>query len=116
MKKLSVYLLVLFVLSSPLVFAGPGSGDHSHEPTAPISEGEALKTATGILTNMVDKGKMDKSWGGVKPEKIIQKTFKNKPEWVVTFENSKVENRDKQTLYVFLSLSGHFLGANFSGN
>ncbi len=116
MKNISVYLLVLFVLSSPLVFAGPGSGDHSHEPTAPISEGEALKTATGVVANNVKKGKLDQSWETVKPAKAIQKTFKKKPEWVVTFDNPKVENKDKQTLYVFLRLSGRYLGANFSGN
>lgn len=115
MKKLPIYLLILFVFSSTFVFAGPGS-DHSHEPAAPISEDKALKTASDILTNMVKKGKIGSSWGTVKPEKIIQKTFKSEPEWVVTFDNPKVENKDQQTLYVFLSLSGHFLGANFSGN
>ncbi|VAX32422.1 hypothetical protein MNBD_NITROSPIRAE01-320 [hydrothermal vent metagenome] len=120
MKKILAASLVLFIFStttiiSPLVFAGPGS-DHSHAPSAPILEAEALKTASGILTNRVKKGKMDTSWGTVKPEKIIQKTFKSEPEWVITFNNPKVENKDKQTLYIFLSLSGHFLGANFSGN
>ncbi|MFQ5543674.1 MAG: DUF6488 family protein [Nitrospiria bacterium] len=115
MKKISTYMLVLFMLSTPLVFAGPGS-DHSHEPAAPISKVEALKKASGIVAKNVKKGKLDKSWGTVKPGKIIQKTFKKDPEWVVTFDNPKVENKDKQTLYVFLSLSGHYLGANFSGN
>jgi len=115
MKKISMYMLILLVLSSSLVFAGPGS-DHSHEPAAPISEGEALKKASGIVANNVEKGKLDKSWRAVKPGKIIQKTFKKGPEWVVTFDNPKVENKDKQTLYVFLSLSGNYLGANFSGN
>ncbi len=115
MKKLPIYLLVLFVFSNALVFAGPGS-DHSHEPSEPISEEKALKTASGVLKDMVKKEKIDASWSTVKPEKIIQKTFKKDPEWVVTFDNPKMENKEKQTLYVFLSLSGHFLGANFSGN
>lgn len=114
MKKISVVLLILFMFSSPLVFAGPGS-DHSHEPAAPISEGEALKTAAGIVANVVKEGKLDESWGAVKPGKITQKTFKNEPEWVVAFDNAKVEDKSKQTLYVFLSLSGHYLGANFTG-
>ncbi len=115
MKKISAYLLVLLMFSSTLVFAGPGS-DHSHEPAAPLSESEALKAASGVLANIVKKGKLDESWGKVNAQKIIQKTFKNEPEWVVTFDNPKADNQDKQILYIFLSLSGHFLGANFSGN
>lgn len=116
MKKISAFLFVLFVLSSPVAFAGPGGGDHSHEPASPISEGEALKTASGVVAEIVSKGKLDKSWGMVKPKKIIQKTFKKGAEWVVTFDNPKVENKEKKTLYVFLSLSGRYLGSNFSGN
>ncbi|HIE65917.1 MAG: DUF6488 family protein [Nitrospira sp.] len=116
MKKISAYLLVLFVFSAPVVFAGPGGGDHSHESASPISEDEALKTASGVVAEIVNEGKLDKSWEVVKPKQIIQKTFKKGPEWVVTFDNPLAENKDKQTLYVFLSLSGRYLGANFSGN
>lgn len=112
---MTVYVFVLLMFSMPLVFAD-GGGDHTHEPAAPISENEALKKASGALESIVKKGKLDQSWGEVKPQKIIQKTFKNGPEWVVTFDNPKAENKDKQTLYVFLSLSGKVLAANFSGN
>lgn len=112
---MSVFLFAIFVLSTPLVFAGPGS-DHSHEPAPPISEGEALKTAADIVASNVKKGNLDQSWGAVTPTKAIQKTFQSQPEWVVIFDNAKVENKDRQTLYVFLSLSGHYLGANFTGD
>ncbi len=116
MKKISAVLLVLFIFSSTLVFAGPGGGDHSHEPTAPISEEEALKVASDVVASNVKKRKLDESWGAVKPTKVIQKTFKEQPEWVVTFDNAKIEDKNKQTLYIFLSLSGHYLGANYTGN
>ncbi|MFQ5587389.1 MAG: DUF6488 family protein [Nitrospiria bacterium] len=114
MKKISAVLFVLFALSTPVVFAGPGS-DHSHEPAPPISKDEALKTATNIVSSNVKKGNLAQSWGAVKPAKVFQKTFKSQPEWVITFDNAKVENKDRQTLYIFLSLSGHYLGANFTG-
>ena len=114
MKKISAVLLALFVFSSTLVFAGPGS-DHSHEPAAPISEDEALKTSADIVSNVVKEGKLDESWGTVKPGKPTQKTFQNQLEWVVAFNNPKVEDKNKQTLYVFMSLSGQYLGANFTG-
>jgi hypothetical protein len=114
MKKISIYFLALFMFSTPLVFAGPGS-DHSHEPAAPISENEALKAAAGFVSDIIKKGKLDASWADIKPTKIIQKTFKKEPEWVVTFDHPKAADKEKQTLYVFMSLSGHYLGANFSG-
>ncbi|MDC4206975.1 MAG: DUF6488 family protein (plasmid) [Candidatus Manganitrophus sp.] len=114
MKKISIYFLALFMFSAPLVFAGPGS-DHSHEPAAPISEKEALKSAEGFVDDIIKKGKLDASWADIKPAKVIQKKFKKDPEWVVTFENPKAADKQKQTLYVFMSLSGHYLGANFSG-
>ncbi len=115
MKKISAALLVLFLFSSAVVFAGPGS-DHSHEPSAPISEEKALKTAGDVVVTNVKKGKLDQSWENVKPTKIIQKTFKKEPEWVIIFNNDKIVDQNKQTLYVFLSLSGHYLGANYTGN
>lgn len=114
MKNFFIYFLVLLAFSTPPVFAGPG-GDHSHEPAAPISESEALKAADGFVDNIIKKGKLDPSWGDIKPAKVIQKKFKKEPEWVVTFENPKAADKEKQTLYVFMSLSGHYLGANFSG-
>ena len=115
MKKITAVFFALFAFSSALVFAGPG-GDHSHEPTAPISEDQALKTAGDVVANNVKKGKLDPSWESIKPTNIVQKTFKKEPEWVITFNNGKIEDPSKQTLYVFLSLSGHYLGANYTGN
>lgn len=115
MKKLSICLLILFSLSSTLAYGGEGHG-HSHEPSEPISKNEAGEKASDIVKNIVEKGKFPASWALLQPATIEQKTFKKGPEWVVTFDNPKIENKDKQTLYVFLSLTGHFLGANFSGN
>ena len=37
-------------------------------------------------------------------------------EWVVAFNNSKEVKPSHQILYVFLSLDGQYLGANFSGD
>lgn len=118
MKKSAMCLVVLFSLSTSLVFAGPGSGDHSHghAPSEPISKIKAGEKAAEFVKNFSKKGKLEKSWAMLQAASIEQKTFKKGPEWVVTFNNPKVENKDKQTLYVFLSLSGKFLGANFTGN
>jgi hypothetical protein len=115
MKKLSICLLVLFSLSSPLAFGDQGH-DHSPAPSEPISKSEAGKKATQVVRSIAKKGKLPESWSSLEPATIKQKTFKKGPEWVVSFKNPKVENKERQTLYVFLTLAGSYLGANFSGN
>lgn len=115
MKKYLMILLTLLSLSTSLAYGGEGEG-HSHAPTEPISKSEAGLKALDIVMQAVIKEKVPESWAQIKPTTIEQKTFKKGPEWVVTFDNPKVEDKDKQTLYVFLSLLGHFLGINFSGH
>jgi len=41
--------------------------------------------------------------------------FHHNEEWVVSFENSHIKDTKKQTLYIFVSLSGKITGANFIG-
>jgi len=115
MKKLSICLLVLFSLSAPFAFGDSGH-EHGNAPSEPVSKQEAEKKAIEFVKTFSKKGKLEASWATLQPASIEQKTFKKGSEWVVTFNNPKAENKDKQTLYVFLSLSGKFLGANFSGN
>ncbi|VAW88082.1 hypothetical protein MNBD_GAMMA17-1542 [hydrothermal vent metagenome] len=47
---------------------------------------------------------------------IEQKSYKNGPEWVTTFKNDKISDVTKQTLYLFFSLDGHYIAANYTGN
>ncbi len=115
MKKLSICLLILFSLSTPLAYGDEGH-DHGNAPSEPISKIKAGEKAAEFVKNFSKKGKLEESWATLQAATVEQKTFKKGPEWVVTFNNPQVENKDKQTLYVFLSLSGNFLGANFSGN
>ena len=63
----------------------------------------------------VSKGVLDKSWSEMKPTKAYQKTFKKEPEWVVEFVNSAAPDKEKQTLYVFYTLDGHYMATNFTG-
>jgi hypothetical protein len=51
----------------------------------------------------------------VDASKVEKKTFGNSQEWVVSFTNPKVQDVAKQTLYVFVSLTGEITGANYSG-
>ena len=109
MRNISTALLVssLFFVSPVMVHAH-GSGGHSH---VPASKSEVIKKATEKVKSLVESGKLDKSWKGVKAVDalLIGDT------WKVTYKNDKVSDTTKQTLYVFMSLNGAYYAANFTG-
>ena len=109
-------LIFGFLLSLFSVIAMAGSGhDHSHSHE-PIDQNQAELTALKNLTRLVEKGKLDKSWASIKPSKIEKKTFSGHPEWVAVFTNDNITEPKKRTLYIFLSISGDYLAANYTGN
>ena len=106
MKK---FLTILsFVLS--FVFSMPvhAHSDHHHGPPA-LKETAALEVATLHVKELVAKGKLTKDWESSKHLKTEKRAYKGTREWVVSFKNKK------QILYVFMSLSGQFFAANFTG-
>lgn len=115
MRKSIICLLTALTLSVTSAYAGPGGAGHSHGPVTPITEEQAIKNASEIVAAIVQKGKIDRSWKGIKPTETKKKKNQYDQEWVVTFNNPKIADKEKNTLYVFLSSDGQYLGANFSG-
>ena len=113
MRKSIFCLLISLVVSVASVHAGAG---HSHGPATTINEQEATQRATEIVSIIIQKGKIDKSWGAVESVRAEKKKYQYGYEWVVAFNNPKETDQSRQTLYVFLSLDGQYLGANFSGS
>lgn len=117
MKQLltSLFLFVLFFSSATM--AGPGTGhEHGHEHShGPVSSDEVISRASKKVVQLVGKGKIEPSWSGIKASSAVQKNYSKGPEWVVTFKNSKIKDRKKQTLYLFYSLDGHYIAANYTG-
>lgn len=114
-------LIVTTFLILSLAFAFPvmaGSGhDHGHNHSQKaLSDVEAINRASEVVSELANTKKIDESWVKLKADNIEQKTFSQDPEWVVTFKNKEMQDASKQTLYVFLSLSGDYLGANYTGN
>ena len=115
----TVGLVSIMSLSGNFVYA---AGDHKHGPdghththkAVNINKKEAEAAAKDVVGLLVKKGKLKKGWLTAGVKTVSKKTFKKETEWVVTLENAKAE-KSKQTLYVFLSLTGEYLGANFSG-
>ena len=119
-RKLMKILATTLVLSS-LFFCAPvvaGSGHdhgHSHEQ-APATKETAEKNAGKAIASFVETGKIDKSWASITASSSEKKDFSGRSEWVVIFMNEKITDTAKQKLYVFLTLSGEYIAANYSGN
>lgn len=121
----NIFKIAVVVL--PLVFVMPlqaGSG-HAHNPDGshsarghshgPISASRATHKAEHKVKQLVKKGKISKSWESAKAVGAEKKNFGKGEEWVVMFRNKQEIDKSKQTLYVFYSLDGHYIAANFTG-
>jgi hypothetical protein len=116
MRTISTVLVASALFLGSPAFAGAG---HEHGPggrhiMGPITATAAVKKAEGQVKSLIERGKLDKSWSGIKAAEAAQKDFGKGPEWVVSFKNEKAE-ADKQTLYVFYTLTGNYLASNFTG-
>ena len=120
-RKLTAFFFLIFSISSVPAIAGGGHDhehghkhhdDHAHDP---VSADTASHKAMKKVAQLAKRGKIDASWEGIKPSSVEQKTFAKGDEWVVVFENEKVTDQSKQTLYLFYSLEGHYIAANYSG-
>lgn len=119
MKIQSLLFSLIIALTPAAVLAGKdhdhGHDDghgHSHDP---VSQMKAEEIAIKSVAGLVGKGKIDKSWKSIGVAKSEKKKFGKKMEWVVSFKNDKVSDKSKQTLYVFLSLTGNYIAANYTG-
>jgi len=113
------FLTTTLVLSS-LFFGAPviaGSGhDHGHSHAhAPVNKETAETNAGKAVAALVVQKKLDDSWTSVTASSSEKKVFNGDTEWLVTFVNKKVTDTKKQKLYVFLTLSGEYIAANFTG-
>ncbi|MEH6344347.1 MAG: DUF6488 family protein [Bermanella sp.] len=114
MSKFVSALLISFALFATPALAGAGH-DHSHSH-GPVKSDVIAKKAKDKITALVKAKKLAVSWALLEPTTIDQKNYSKGPEWLVTFNNPKVEDIKKQTLFMFYSLDGHYIAANYSGS
>jgi hypothetical protein len=93
--------------------AGPAGKGHSHDP---INAEAAGKRGMHIVAVLVKRKIVPASWLKMKPASIEETKRRSRREWKVTFKNPEIKNPKKQTLYVFLSITGHYKAANYSGH
>ena len=115
MKKLvSIATLVATLSFAPAAFAGGGGGCHFHG-NAPIKEAVIVGCAE-YKDGLVRSGKLDPSWKGVKLDKAETVEGKKMKEWKITFKNPAEKDAARQTLFMFYTLTGNLVGANFDGS
>jgi hypothetical protein len=117
-------LLLGFIFSSItfLVMAGNDqdhdhahSHGHSHSQEA-VDNVTAESNATNIVADLVQSEKLESSWASITATTVEEKEFDDTPEWVVIFVNDAIPDVAKQKLYVFLTMNGEYIAANYTGD
>jgi hypothetical protein len=115
MKKIiAIASLITTLAFAPAAFASAGGGCHFHGH-APIKESILVGCANDQKDALVSKGKIDALWKSVKLYKAETVEGKSMKEWKFTFKNPAEKDASKQTLYMFYTLTGNFIAANFTG-
>ena len=113
-KLLNIAALLLAVSTIPAAFAGGDGKCHFHGST-PAKESVVLGCANSYKDALISKGKLDASWKNAILDKAEVVEGKNKKEWKLIFKNATEKDASKQTLYMFYTLTGNFIAANFTG-
>ena len=106
------FILGLFSINA---FAG-SNRDHGHSHShAPVNHATANTNAAKIVSALVKRNKLDNTWASISASSVEKKLFQGKQGWVVVYVNDKITDSDKRTLYIYLTLGGDYIAANYTG-
>ena len=110
-------LLLCFSLGLlPMTTMAGSNHDHGHSHShMPVNQDTAKDKATEVVAALAKRNKLDASWSSIAAESVEKKQINGNPEWLVIFVNDKITDTSKQKLYVFLTLGGDYIAANFTG-
>jgi Family of unknown function (DUF6488) len=118
MKKYSPLAIALAALISAPVsttaLAAEGGSCHFHG-NKPATETVVLDCANKRKDALLSNGKLEPTWQAVKHDKAEIVEGKNGKEWKVTYKNTSAKDKDQQSLFMFFTLPGNFVAANFTG-
>jgi len=115
MHYLTKIVFSLFLLFVSHAYAGSGHDHghgHSHDQ---VSQETAEGIAKESVRRLVQKDSIEKSWSTVSVKNAEQKEFGGHKEWVIVFNNEDATNPKERTLYIFLTLEGEYVAANYTG-
>ncbi len=117
MKTLIRTFILSFILFALPAIAGTDhKHGHSHEQQEPADQATAQNNALDAVASLAKRNKIDASWATKEVSSIEKKKFNDRIEWVVIFNNEKISDASKQTLYIFLTLEGDYIAVNYTGN
>ncbi len=118
MKTSTLTVLTALTLSTalwaPTTLADPGNSCHFHGKK-PAAEAVVSGCAVQRKDMLVKSGKLEAAWSAIKPASIEAVDGKKGKEWKVTFKDATAKDKSKETLYMFFTLPGNFIAANFTG-
>lgn len=104
----TVFLSIIFLVLASLAFSHGGK----HDP-GEFTHLQALKKATELYDQLIEKGKLDQGWENkLSQVDIIKRGTEDKNEIVVSFQRA---SGDPKTVYIFFSAGGKYAGSNFTG-
>ena len=113
MKKLFKIVLttiVVGIIFSPLYAHG------GHKNTKQEMSKKSIKSlATAEVKRLIQAKKISQSWVNASNVTVRKTAFAKKMEWVVSYKNKRIPEKEKRVLYIFLALDGTINGANYSG-
>jgi hypothetical protein len=128
MKHLIKTIIILVLVMSNLLHAEKKHlHQHNHEKghTCNHPEHELLDkkykskeiqaVAKAKIQSLIKEKKIPKSWKRMQITKIGKQQLNYTNDWVVVFENNKIKNKKRNTLYIFVDEYGEVRGANYSG-
>ncbi len=137
MKKIIKVTALTLALSFTTLYAGHSHDEHSHEGhdhshkedtheghghshrydaiKNEVSKAAIENAASQKVKSLVLEKKIPSSWKSVPISKIGKTHYGDTNDWVVAFDNMKIKNKKKQTLYIFVSVRGDITGANYTG-
>lgn len=115
MNKLIRLMMALAVLTvSNWAFAGAGSNCHFHGSKQ--AEQSTIEQCANQRRDLYVKNRtIEGSWKGVAPSVVEVVNGEEGQEWRVRFDNPNVSDKSKNRLFMFFTLPGNFVAANYSG-
>ncbi len=96
---------------------GHGGAGHTH--AAPVEKEISKKSIKSIAKQEVKRlalaKKIDNSWLFSPISKMKKTDYNYNNEWKVSFSNAEIKDKQKRTLYVFVTVGGELTGANYTG-
>jgi len=111
----AVIVNLVLLLTAILVQASDHTEQAPNHSAALVDISTAQTNAKDIISNLINNNKLSHEWIEAKVISTEKKIFSGNTEWVIVFFNSKADNKDKQKIYVFLSLAGEYIAVNFTG-